>query len=72
MINHKLLFSILVLVAILLAGCNPISEAELNRSLITARMKSLDACIAQGGVPIISSWGNWMTDCKFPTKEIKK
>lgn len=69
MINHKLLFLILALVAILLASCSP---TDTTQEYADARRKSVDACIAQGGVPIISSWGNWMTDCKFPTKEIKK
>jgi len=71
MINHKLLFSILVLVAILLVGCSP-TDTISDQEYADARRKSINACIAQGGVPIISSWGNWMTDCKFPTKEIKK
>lgn len=69
MIDHKFLFSILALVAILLAGCSP---TDATQEYTNARRKAIDACIAQGGVPIISSWGNWMTDCKFPTKEIKK
>jgi len=56
---------LLVVIVSLIFGCA--SEAEIQhmkeRSLIY--QKSIDACINQGGVPIISGWGPWMKDCKF-------
>ncbi len=35
------------------------------------KRKSIDACIAQGGIPILDGWGD-MTDCKFPPHPVEK
>ena len=59
---------IIVIVGLCLFGCENTSDVFVEK-----QTKSFDICIKKGGVPIISSWGPWMTDCKFPTvkKEVK-
>ena len=53
---------IIVIVGLCLFGCE-IQDDKYKEK----QTKSFDTCVAKGGVPIMSSWGPWMTDCKFPT-----
>ena len=51
---------ILIIILVVVAGCHP--EGDYKPS---PRDKAVDACIKQGGVPIIDGWGD-VKECQFP------
>lgn len=52
-----------IFVAVLcLAGC----EGPQGTTIEDNRDKAVNACIAQGGVPITSAWDGRVLDCRFP------
>jgi hypothetical protein len=61
---------IIVLMSLILAGCD--SSSEYNDSL-SARQdrEARKLCIEKGGVPITSEWSGIMKDCKF-SKSVSK
>lgn len=58
-----------LIVILLLTGC----ETETNRhsTYNDWRKPAIDACINQGGIPILSSWDGRLIDCKFKEENKK-
>ena len=59
---------LIIIVFLMLCGCDDVQKANdrTDQAYKTIITKQMDACINQGGVPIMSAWNHTrMQDCKF-------